>query len=220
VAHESGDLAALTEISEALALELDSAQLAQLSAYASLLFKWRSITNLTAAKNTLQFVREHVVDCLAVVPFVNARRLLDVGSGAGLPAIVLAIACPNLHVTALEPRARRARFLTQSKIELGLDTVEVCCARVEAHKPSEPYDVVISRAFSSLEQFVLLTEDLHGPRTRIVAMKGAVNAVDLAAAEQLAGPGQVVALDVPGFEHRNLVIFEPGRPRQGAAGQT
>jgi len=197
----------LASAAPALGITLDETQLSQLTRYAELVDRWRQVTNLTGARSTAAFAREHLVDSLSVVPHLDGGAVLDVGSGAGLPGVVLAVARPALAVTLLEPRQRRARFLTQVKIELGLDNVEVVSARIEALPAAAAYHVVISRAFSALADFVVLALPHRAPGGRILAMKGRVDAGDRARAEELAGPARVVPLRVPGFRDRHLVVF-------------
>ncbi len=197
----------LASAAPALGVTLDATQLEQLARYAELVDKWRHVTNLTGARSPAAFAREHLVDSLSVVPHVDGGPLLDVGSGAGLPGVVLAIARPGVAVTLLEPRQRRARFLAQVKIELALDNVEVVGARIEALPAAAAYHLVISRAFSALADYVALALPQRAPGGRILAMKGRVDPADLARAEQLAGPARVIPLCVPGFRERHLVVF-------------
>jgi len=197
----------LAAATPALGLSLDEACLARLTRYAGLVDKWRQVTNLTGARSPVAFAREHLVDSLSIVPHVDHGPLLDVGSGAGLPGVVLAIARPEIAVTLLEPRQRRARFLTQVKIELALDNVSVIAARIEALPATATYHVVVSRAFSALADYVALALPHRAPGARILAMKGRIDAADLARAESLAGPARVVPLHVPGFHDRHLVVF-------------
>jgi 16S rRNA (guanine527-N7)-methyltransferase len=209
----------IAEIAEKLSLELDQQQTRRLAEYAALVIKWQAITNLTAATSATQFAREHIADCLTVTPHIAGQRLLDVGSGAGLPGIVLSIARPGLAVTVLEPRARRARFLTQAKIELDLTSLEVVCQRLEQFRPRIPIDVVICRAFGSLIKFVTVCATLQVPGQQLLAMKSVVDADELEAAEGLAGPARVVPLKLPGYDDRNLVIFESATYPDSAAGR-
>jgi 16S rRNA (guanine527-N7)-methyltransferase len=173
------------------------------------------VANLTGADSALAFAREQVVDSLAVVPHVGAGRLLDVGSGNGLPGIVLAIARPALAVTLLEPRAKRARFLTQVRIELGLANVEVVCARVEDHHPLQAYDTLIARAFAALPDFVAATRHLLRPGTRLLAMKGQLDARELAACGLPLAALKTLTLNVPGYAERHLVMVDAGSATSG-----
>ena len=205
-----GAEAALERGIAALGLEVQMQARERLLAYVALVTKWQRIANLTGARDQRRFVSEHLVDCLAVVPALDSGFTVDVGSGAGLPGLVLATLRPTQAVTLVEPRAKRARFLTQAALELGLDRVDVCCAPVETLRLDTTPRYVIARAFASLETFVRATDHLVGPATERVAMKAVLDERDRAAAERLAGPARVVELEVPGFEARRLVFF-PGR---------
>ncbi|MEX2481804.1 MAG: 16S rRNA (guanine(527)-N(7))-methyltransferase RsmG [Gammaproteobacteria bacterium] len=191
----------------AMGLDVDDRQLDAFGRYADLVGKWQYVTNLTGAREAEQFVSEHLIDCLSLVPHLAGGRVLDLGSGAGLPGIVLAIARGDLALTLLEPRSRRARFLTQVRIELGLNNVEVVCARAESWHGQVAQDYIVSRAFGSLPAFARAAQHLRSPATALIAMKGAVDPAELAAAERIAGASAVVRLDVPGFSNRHLVVF-------------
>ena len=189
-------------------LSVSETQLAQLARYVAMTMSWARIANLTGATNALAFAREQVVDCLAVVPHAGSGRLLDVGSGNGLPGVVLAIALPALSVTLLEPRAKRARFLSQVRIELGLANVEVICARVEDHHPSQAYDTVVTRAFGALSEFIAASRALLGAHTRLLAMKGHLDPTELADCGLPATALRCIALAVPGYAERHLVVVK------------
>jgi len=199
--------AVLCRAAAALEIELAEAEIAALEAYGTLVGRWQHVTNLTGARDAAQFAREHVVDCLALAPHLATGRVLDVGSGAGLPGIVIAIVRPDLALTLLEPRARRARFLTQVSIELALPNVDVVCARAETYRSPGAYDYVVSRAFGSLAAFVAAVLPQRSRRTTLIAMKGTIDAADMTAAERIVGPAAVVRLEVPGFDNRHLVRF-------------
>lgn len=200
--------AVLAEAAARYGLLLAPTQLEQLERYAAMVMRWGQVANLTGAGSALAFAREHLVDSLAVVPHVGAGRVLDIGSGNGLPGLVLAIARPTLGVTLLEPRAKRARFLTQVRIELALTNVEVVCARVEDHRPRAPYDTLIARAFAALPALLAATTHLRQPGTRLLAMKGQRPAAEIEACALPPGTARTVSLDVPGFDERHLVVIE------------
>lgn len=187
---------------------LDAEQCAALTGYAALVAKWQRVVNLTGTAEPLAFARAHIVDCLALVPWLGPGSLLDVGSGAGLPGVVLAVADRARPITLLEPRAKRARFLTQVCIELGLAHVAVVQQRVADHRPVAPYRYVVTRAFSALAGFVQATRHLHAPGTTLLAMTAAVPATAMAALG--AAPGSVAAhaLRVPGYRVRSLVSID------------
>lgn len=195
----------LAAAAERYGLGLDAAALDRLEQYIALIFRWQRIANLTAAKRPASFVREHVVDCLAVVPHLGDGSVLDVGSGAGLPGLVIAICEPERAVTLLEARAKRVRFLTQAVIELGLRRVAVSAGRAEDFRPPEPYDWIIARAFGSFSEFARVTRSAQGPGTQLVAMKAAIAPTELA--EFDAATIEIKKLDVPGMRERHLLLL-------------
>ncbi|MEQ8496376.1 MAG: 16S rRNA (guanine(527)-N(7))-methyltransferase RsmG [Gammaproteobacteria bacterium] len=203
----AGVVRLLADAAAAFGLNLDDLQHERLLRYADLVVKWGQLTNLTGARDVTAFTREHIVDSLSIVPHVGRGSLLDVGSGAGLPGVVLAVVRPELAVTLLEPRQRRARFLTQVRIELALDNVEVRAQRIEALPLTAHYETIVSRAFASLVAYVDVAWPHLAPGGRLLAMKGEVDATDLAAAERRAGTATVSVLAVPGFRTRHLVAF-------------
>lgn len=169
---------------KALGLVLDAPRMRLLLEYLRLLTKWNRAYNLTAIRDPWAMVTQHLLDSLAVLPHVPDKqkgRLLDVGSGAGLPGLVLAIAKPDLHCTLLDSNGKKTRFLTQAKIELKLLNVEVAQARAESYKTAQPFDCIISRAFGDLAELVGQTRHLLAPGGRWLAMKGALPEAELAA---------------------------------------
>ncbi|MCX7176619.1 MAG: 16S rRNA (guanine(527)-N(7))-methyltransferase RsmG [Proteobacteria bacterium] len=149
----------------------------KLGTYLNLLAKWNRVYNLTAVRDESSMVSQHLLDSLAVLPYLDTnstaiRSLADVGSGGGLPGIPLAIARPQLKVELIEASHKKASFLQQAKIELKLANVSIHCGRVEEFKPEVLFDVVISRAFSSLADFIQLAAHLLAPAGRLLAMKG------------------------------------------------
>lgn len=195
---------------DAYGISLSELQLGQLLRYVAMTMNWGRVANLTGASSAQVFAREQVLDCLAVVPHAGGGRLLDVGSGNGLPGVVLAIALPALSVTLLEPRAKRARFLTQVRIELALDNVEVICARVEDHHPRHTYDTVLSRAFGALSEFYRASRALRGGHTRLLAMKAYLEPTELADCGLSTADLRCIPLAVPGYNERHLVVIEAG----------
>lgn len=201
----------------ALSLDVDAEQRRQLLALVGLLHKWNRAYNLTAIRAPEEMVSRHLLDSAAVLPFVAGPTLLDVGSGPGLPGLVLAILAPSLSVTLLDSNGKKVRFQRQAVMELGLTNVTPVQARVEAFTPPDGgYDQVISRAFSSLGDFVALTLPLVASDGEWLAMKGP------AVEEELAGlPGSVDVtarhdLEVPfASGSRPLVVLRHRAP--GAA---
>lgn len=175
--------------------------------YLGLLQKWNKVYNLTAVRDPKQMVTLHLLDSLSVMSYVKGPRLLDVGSGAGLPGIVLAICRPDLQVTTIDTVQKKAIFMRQVKGELGLENLTVVHARVETFQPSQLFDQVISRAFSEIALFFQLTKHLIASHGEWLAMKGLVPVQEL---EKLATqPKAVIPLQVAGLEaERHLMVFE------------
>lgn len=194
----------------ALGLALPEGAEPKLLAYLALLDKWNRVYNLTAVRDAERMVSHHLLDSLAAVPFFQRGTVLDVGSGGGLPGIPLAIARPELQVTLIDSVAKKTAFLLQAKAELGLANLHVMTGRVEDFKPETGFDLITSRAFSDLKEFVTLTRHLLKPGGRWLAMKG------LYPHEEIAGlpPDVKVSADhvlvVPGLEaSRHLIVLEP-----------
>jgi 16S rRNA (guanine527-N7)-methyltransferase len=164
-----------------LGLALPAGARERLLAYVALLVKWNRTYNLTAIREPLAMVAHHLLDSLAVLPHLpfpaERGRLLDAGSGAGLPGIPLAMARPQWRVVLAESNQKKAAFLRQTAIELALENVEVHEGRVEAWRPSALFDVVISRAFAALAEFISVCRHLVAPGGVLAAMTGAAPAV-------------------------------------------
>lgn len=191
-----------------LGLALDAPRVEALLAYLDLMAKWNRVYNLTAIADPPRMLSHHLLDSLAVLPHIDAGRLLDVGSGAGLPGIPLALARPDLQVTLLEASQKKAAFLQQAAIELKLDNVEAVHARAEDYRPPSPFPRIISRAFSELADFVRLTAHLLAEGGRWLAMKGLYPQAEIGRLEG-ARVVEVVRLAVPGLDaERHLVILE------------
>ena len=140
--------------------------------YLELLAKWNKVYNLTAVRDPMDMVTLHLLDSLSVLPYIQGKHLLDVGSGGGLPGIVLAICLPELQVTTIDTVQKKAIFMRQAKGELGLHNLQVVHARVEAFESETLYEMIISRAFSELDQFMALTQHLLADDGHWLAMKG------------------------------------------------
>ncbi|GBG13763.1 16S rRNA (guanine527-N7)-methyltransferase [Novimethylophilus kurashikiensis] len=191
----------------ALGLALSRETQEKLLEYLALISKWNKVHNLTAVRDPEEMVGLHLLDSLAVLPHLKCSTLLDVGSGAGLPGIPLALARPDLKVTILDSSHKKTTFQRQAKAELGISNLEVVCSRVEQFKPAQQFDCVISRAFSDIAEFLKLTAHLVEPDGHWLAMKGVYPYEELAQAglENV----EVVPLSVPGVEaHRHLVRIE------------
>ncbi|MET4000590.1 16S rRNA (guanine(527)-N(7))-methyltransferase RsmG [Marinobacterium sp. MBR-109] len=154
-----------------LNMSLTEVQLEQLLAYHQLLVKWNKAYNLTAVRDPMEMISRHLVDSLSILPWVGKGRLLDVGSGPGLPGIPLAICCPDLDVTTLDSNGKKTRFQQQVRIELGLDNLTVINGRVE-QVDAPPFDMIVSRAFASISDMLTLSGHLAAVNGVFLAMKG------------------------------------------------
>ena len=203
------DLAgALAEGVDGLGIELPAAAQPKLLAYLELLHKWNRIYNLTAVREPSRMVSHHLLDCLAVLPHLAGESLLDVGSGPGLPGIPIAIARPRLDVALIESSQKKSAFLQQARLELKLDNVRVICDRVEAWQPARPFDVVISRAFSDLSEFIAAAARHVAPAGRLAAMKGVYPCEEIAKLPEGWRLQDVIPLTVPGLRaQRHLVLL-------------
>ncbi|MDD0976477.1 16S rRNA (guanine(527)-N(7))-methyltransferase RsmG [Pseudomonas fontis] len=194
----------------ALGLELSAAQQEQLLAYLALLIKWNKAYNLTAVRDPDEMVSRHLLDSLSVMAFIHSDspRWLDVGSGGGMPGIPLAILHPGKNVTVLDSNGKKTRFLTQVKLELKLDNLTVIHKRVEEFQPELPFTGIISRAFSSMENFTNWTRHLGDAQTQWLAMKGLHPADELVALPADFKVDSEQALTVPGCQgQRHLLIL-------------
>ncbi|MDH5424973.1 MAG: 16S rRNA (guanine(527)-N(7))-methyltransferase RsmG [Gammaproteobacteria bacterium] len=153
----------------ALTVSIETQQ--KLIQYIELIEKWNKSFNLTAIRQIDEMLTLHLLDSLAVVPFITGRRVLDVGSGAGLPGIVLALCYPEKEFVLIDTNGKKARFMTQAKIELGLSNVEVIQARVDDYQANQPFDTIISRAFASISDMLGLVGHLVTAETTVLAMK-------------------------------------------------
>ena len=194
----------------ALGLELSSMAQHRLLTYLALLDKWNRVYNLTAVRETERMVSHHLLDSLAIVPYVETERVLDVGSGGGLPGIPLAIARPELQVTLIDSVAKKTAFLLQAKAELGLENVSVVTGRVETFQDAKGFETITSRAFSDLKEFVTLTRHLLAPGGRWLAMKGLYPHEEIAALPDGVRVSANPVLSVPHLDAtRHLIILEP-----------
>jgi len=192
----------------ALGLTLDRDTQQRLLDYIALIEKWNRVYNLTAIREPEKMVSHHLLDSLAVAPHLHARRLLDVGSGAGLPGIPLALAYPGTHVTLLDSNHKKAAFLKQAVMELKLKNAEVCSERVESWQAQSKFDVIISRAFSDMGEFVRITRHLLAPDGIFAAMKGLHPYEEIDKLPPDCKVRQVLPLAIPGLDGaRHLVLI-------------
>ncbi|HUW98213.1 MAG TPA: 16S rRNA (guanine(527)-N(7))-methyltransferase RsmG [Acidiferrobacter sp.] len=198
----------LEEGARELGLAASHATTERLLAYLEIMSRWNRTFNLTAIRDPEEMVTRHILDSLAVLPHIPAGTLLDVGSGAGLPGIPLALINPIRSVTLLDKSHKRVDFLTEVAAQLVLPNVTLVCQRVEDYRPARPFDVVIARAFASLHDIVTATDHLLAEHGVLIAMKGALPTEELAAI----GPPFVVravhAMRVPGLAaKRHLLVL-------------
>jgi len=199
--------AALADGLARLALVLPDVAQRKLIEYINLIGKWNRVYNLTAIREPEKVLTHHILDSLAVAPHVCARTLLDVGSGAGLPGIPLALALPKVQVTLLDSNQKKCTFLNQAVIELKLDNVKVVCARIEEWQTDQRFDLVISRAFSELAKFVASTARLCVPGGKLLAMKGIEPLAEIQQLPNQFHLSHVTALKVPGLDAQRHLVF-------------
>ena len=190
-----------------MGLPVSSEKQAVLLKYLALLDKWNKVYNLTAVRDPIEMVTLHLLDSLSVLPYIKSKNLLDVGSGGGLPGIVLAVCLPELQVTTIDTVQKKAIFMQQVKGELGLDNLNVVHARVERFEPEQPFEVIISRAFSEINQFLALTQHLLTEDGHWLAMKGVSPNEELGSLS--VKQSEVYPLFVAGLEaERHLAVIE------------
>lgn len=193
-----------------LGITLPERSAVRLLQYLDLVEKWGKAYNLTAVRKPEAMLSRHLFDSLAVLPHIAGPRVADVGSGAGLPGIPLALVRPDWRVVLFESNQKKAVFLQQARIELGLKNVEVVAERVENFSPKEKFDTVISRAFSSLAVYVQLAghlckEDDKGGT--IVAMKGTRLREELAQIPEQFVINKIFPVMVPGLNAKRYLVF-------------
>ncbi|MFT7558401.1 MAG: 16S rRNA (guanine527-N7)-methyltransferase [Flavobacteriales bacterium] len=201
--------ARLKQASETLELDLTEKQYQQLLEYLALFIKWNKSYNLTAVRDPEQMLIKHLLDSLSLVPSIekqSAQRLLDVGTGGGLPGIPLAICFPDRHFSLLDSAGKKMRFLFQVKQSLALENVELHNLRVEQLKTDQKYDAIISRAFASIDDFTALTEHLLAERGSFLAMKGVFPNDELSAVEKNYIVLDHQNLNVPGLDAERCLI--------------
>lgn len=195
---------------EQLGLHVPPEARARLLAYVTLLAKWNRVYNLTAVRKPAEMIARHILDSLAVAPFVRGTQVLDVGTGAGLPGIPLAVVMPDRHFVLLDSSAKKIRFVTQAIAELGLANVQAVQSRAQDFRPVRLFDTVVSRAFASIASMVEAAAHLCSEEGRLLAMKGAYPQEELEAVPAGFRITGVQALRVPGLEdaQRHVVCIE------------
>jgi 16S rRNA (guanine527-N7)-methyltransferase len=200
----------LQQAAQQLSLTLSAQQQQALIDYLALLNRWNSTYNLTAVRDPHEQLVLHVFDCLAVMPWFLQRRpqrILDVGSGAGLPGVILALLLPDTQVHVIDKVAKKTAFITQCKGVLKLSNLTVHTGRVEALR-EPPFDVITSRAFATLKDFVLCTQALLAEEGVWAAMKGIMPQAELHDLPAGIQAQQILSLSVPQLEaQRHLIML-------------
>ncbi len=191
----------------ALNLSVDEQKIDQLLAFVKLIEKWNKAYNLTAIKNQQDMVRLHLLDSLTVIPYLKGQQIIDIGTGAGLPGIPLAICLPHLAFTLLDSNAKKTRFVQQAVLELKLTNVQIIHSRTEDYQPEQPCNTVLTRAFAELADIIAITRHLSAKDGLLLAMKGHCPEQELA---KVKSPISVIPVRIPGVEvERNLVLIKP-----------
>lgn len=181
----------------------------KLLAYLALIEKWNRVYNLTSVREPASMLTHHVLDSVAIAPHVHGRTILDVGSGAGLPGIPIALVLPQTQVTLLDSNQKKSTFQQQAVIELGLNNVEVVNARVESWDTRRVFDTILSRAYAEIADFVAAAARLCAPGGMLAAMKGAYPSEELERIPAGYVIAQVIPLTIPGLAAaRHLVLMK------------
>lgn len=189
-----------------IGLALSEEQVEKLMSYLTLLQKWNKVYNLTAIRDPKEMLIKHLLDSLAIVPHIQGERLIDVGTGGGLPGVILAICYPEKEIDLLDSNSKKTRFLIQAKAELGLTNTKVIHSRVEEYQPEPLYDGVVSRAFAALEDMLHWTNHLIPTGGNWWAMKAQKDFEDLSKLPDLIEIDQVIELEVPLLQAERMLI--------------
>lgn len=190
----------------ALGLDLSRQARDRLLDYLALLAKWNRVYNLTAVRDARQMVGRHLLESLAILPHLHGRCVLDLGTGAGLPGVPLAIADPERSFTLIDSSGKKTRFVRQACLELGLANLVVVHERVEDYRPEALFDTVTARAFAPLAQLLAAATPLLAPGGRILAMKGPRAEAEVAAAGAAARGARILPLEIPDVEERRCLV--------------
>lgn len=195
---------------EQMGLEIEPAQQQKLLDYLALLMKWNRAYNLTAIRDPDEMVPRQLLDSLSILPLVRGKQILDVGTGAGLPGIPLAICIPDASFTLIDANGKKTRFVQQAKMELGLENLQVQQTRIEQFESTQGFDTITSRAFAALPKIVELTARLLSKDGVLLAMKGTVPKQEL---DKLQSNGlviDIVELNLPVSEERHAILIRAG----------
>lgn len=186
-----------------LNLTLSDEQIDRLLSFIGLIHKWNRAFNLTSIRDLEAMVSLHLLDSLAVLPYVAGQKVIDIGTGAGLPGIPLAVGRPDKTFTLLDSNSKKTRFVQQAVLELKLTNVQICHGRVEGFTSEQLFDTVITRAFTNLPDMLKMTGHLIAPGGVLLAMKGQYPEQEL---RQIGGGATVIPIRVPGIEAQRCLI--------------
>ena len=202
----------------ALGIELPAHTRRKLLQFLELLERWNRAFNLTAVRDIEQMLPRHLLDSLSVLPYLRGHRILDIGTGAGLPGIPLALARPDARFVLIDSNAKKIRFVTQAVHDLAIDNIETVHGAVAQYRPAEPFDTLVARALTAIPDMLSGCRHLCAPHGAVLAMKGTFPEEELAAIEAGFKVRDVVRLTVPGLDAaRHLVILEPVPPNEQRA---
>jgi 16S rRNA (guanine527-N7)-methyltransferase len=193
-----------------MGLEIGQAQQQKLLEYLALLMKWNQVYNLTAIRDPDEMVSRQILDSLSILPLVQGKKILDVGTGAGLPGIPLAICMPEASFTLIDSNGKKTRFVQQAKMELGLDNLQVQQTRVEQLEATQRFDTITSRAFAALTKIVELTSRLLSKDGVLLAMKGAIPKQEVETLEANGFDIGIEELTPPISEERHAIMIRAG----------
>jgi 16S rRNA (guanine527-N7)-methyltransferase len=179
------------------------------------LMNWNRIYNLTSVRKPNEIVTRHILDSLSILPYLEGRRVLDIGTGAGLPGIPLAIACPEREFVLLDSSSKKLRFVQQTLTILKLDNVTLAHTRIEDYKPQERFDSVICRAFSELRELYRHAARLCTSSGRVLAMKGIYPVAEIEGLDNRNVIEKVVSLTIPGLAAERHLICMQAAPAGG-----
>jgi 16S rRNA (guanine527-N7)-methyltransferase len=194
----------------ALGLAISAGAQARSLAYLTLLQKWNRVYNLTGVRDAREMVTRHLLDSFAIIPFVAGPRVLDIGTGAGLPGIPLALALPDVEFVLLDSSSKKVQFVRQVVTELALDNVAVVCQRAQQYVPAAAFDTLVTRALASIKEILAMVHPLCARGGRVLVMKGVFPTEELAELPDGYNVVRVVRLQVPGLRaRRHVVHIEP-----------